>query len=245
MPINSKRILVKLSGESLKNRADSAPFCADNLARVASHLGQLKKLGYEIAVVLGGGNLWRGGAAACPLEDRVSADQIGMLATVMNGLSLMRFLEKEKVAARLFSGVPVPSVCESYRPASARQALAQGELAICVGGIGSPFFSTDTAAVVRAIELGCALLLKSTSVAGVYSADPKKDPTAVYLPRVTYEDYIQRDLKVMDLSSVVLARSHDLPLRVFSYLAPNSLLDALEGQATSSLICAQSYPVEE
>lgn len=231
------RLLVKLSGEALMGKGsygiDMA--VADRLAR---DVAEAVRAGAQISVVVGGGNIFRGLAGAAKGMDRATADYMGMLATVMNALALQNALEHAGAPSRVLSAIPMPTVCESFVRPKALHHLAKGRVVIFAAGTGNPFFTTDTAATLRAIEMGCDAVAKATQVDGVYSADPKKDPSATRYDRLSYGDVLARDLKVMDGAAIALARDNQLPVIVFSIEEPGNLLKVLRGEAHATIIQA-------
>ena len=230
-----KRLLLKLSGEALMGKL---PYGIDmNVAdRLAKDIADAVAAGAEIAVVVGGGNIFRGLSGAAKGMDRATADYMGMLATVMNALAFQNALEHRKVPSRVLSAIPMPTVCESYVRAKAMSYMAKGHVVIFAAGTGNPFFTTDTAATLRAIEMNCAAVAKATQVDGVYSADPKKDPSATRYDRLTYAEVLAKNLKVMDGAAIALARDNALPVIVFSIEEPGNLLKALRGDALQTVI---------
>lgn len=231
-----RRILVKLSGEGLA-AADGYWLDPGVLNTLAADLASASRAGFEVAVVVGGGNIIRGArVAAAGWIDRPTADAMGMLATVMNALALESAINAAGVPARTLSAVSMPSICEPYARQLALDHLAKSRVVLLAGGTGNPFFTTDTGAVLRAAELRCDAVLKATQVDGVYSADPKRDPHAVRYDRITHDEAIARDLKVMDTAAFALARESKLPIIVGSVHAPSSVTAILTGQAPSSLV---------
>jgi uridylate kinase len=234
-----KRLLLKLSGEALMGKGafgiDTA--VVDRLAREVS---EAALAGCEIALVIGGGNIFRGLQGAARGMDRGTADYMGMLATVMNALAFQSALEAVKAPARVLSAIPMPTVCEPYTRPKALYHLEKGRIVIFAAGTGNPFFTTDTAATLRAIEMNCDCVAKATQVDGVYSADPKKDASAVRYDRLTYADVLARDLKVMDGAAIALARDNRLPVIVFSIEEPGNLLKLLRGSARATVIEGQA-----
>ncbi len=228
-----KRAVVKLSGEALMG-GGAYGLDARTLVRIAKDLAAAAETGAEIAVVVGGGNFFRGIEGADKGIERARADSIGMLATVMNGLALEQAIEAEGRQARALSSVPMPSLCESYSRRAALHHLAKGRVVICAGGTGNPFFTTDTGAVLRAAELSADAVLKATQVDGVYSADPKRDPSAQRYELLTHDDAIAKNLAVMDTAAFALARENKIPIVVFSILEAGAITAALarEGRAT-------------
>lgn len=230
-----KRLLVKLSGEALMG---SGSYGLDTavVARLARDIADAARSGSQIAVVVGGGNIFRGLQGAASGMDRATADYMGMLATVMNALALQSALEAEKVSSRVLSAIPMPTVCEPYVRHRALTHLERGRIVIFAAGTGNPFFTTDTAGTLRAVEMGCDAVAKATQVDGVYSSDPKKDPTAQRYEQLTYAEVLSRDLKVMDGAAIALARDNRLPVIVFSIDEPGNLLKILQGTARCTTI---------
>jgi uridylate kinase len=229
------RFLIKLSGEALMG---AHPYGIDMEVanRLAADIAEATRAGARIAIVVGGGNIFRGLTGAAKGMDRATADYMGMLATVMNALAFQNALEQQGVPSRVLSAIPMPTVCESYVRPKAVSYLAKGDVVIFAAGTGNPFFTTDTAATLRAIEMGCDAVGKATQVDGVYSADPKKDPLATRYDRLSYADVLARDLKVMDGAAIALARDNGLPVIVFSIKEPGNLLKVLEGNARQTVI---------
>ena len=234
-PLKYKRLLLKLSGEALMGRQ---PYGIDMTVadRLAKDIAEALQAGAEIAVVVGGGNIFRGLTGAAKGMDRATADYMGMLATVMNALAFQNALEHQNVPARVLSAIPMQTVCESYVRPKALSYIAKGHVVIFAAGTGNPFFTTDTAATLRAIETNCDAVAKATQVDGVYSADPKKDATAKRYDRLTYAEVLAKDLKVMDGAAIALARDNALPVIVFSINEPGNLLKALKGEARQTVI---------
>jgi uridylate kinase len=232
-----KRLLIKLSGEALMGQGaygiDMA--VAD---RLAGDIVSASKAGAEIAVVIGGGNIFRGLQAAAKGMDRATGDYMGMLATVMNALAFQQALTARGADARVMSAISMPTVCESYVRPRALSHLSQGRIVVFAAGTGNPFFTTDTAATLRAIEMSCEAVVKATQVDGVYSADPKKDPAAVRYDTLTYAEVLGRDLKVMDGAAIALARDNRLPVIVCSIEEAGNLLKVLRGEARATVIHA-------
>jgi uridylate kinase len=210
-----KRILLKLSGEVLMG---TASFGIDPQAinRLADEVSQLNRLGVQIGIVIGGGNFFRGAGLAEAGMDRVTADHMGMLATVMNSLAMQDALERVGIYARVMSAIRINEVCEDYIRRRAIRHLEKGRVVIFAAGTGNPFFTTDSAASLRAIEINAEVMLKGTKVDGIYSADPAKVPTAQRYEQLTYDDALQRKLEVMDATAIVLCREHGIPLKVFN-----------------------------
>lgn len=230
-----KRVLLKLSGEALMGKG-SYGIDPDTVVAIASEIKTVAELGYEICLVVGGGNIFRGLSAAADGLDRASADYMGMLATVMNALGIQNALEQQQVETRVQSAIPMASVCEPYIRRRAMRHLAKGRTVIFAAGTGNPFFTTDTAAALRAAEMSCDVLLKGTQVDGVYSADPKKAPDAEFYKSLDYMDVLSRDLKVMDASAITLCRENKIPIVVFSIREKGAFLKALEGKGKHTII---------
>jgi uridylate kinase len=230
-----KRLLLKLSGEALMGK-EAYGFDMSVAMRLAADVAEANRAGCTISVVVGGGNIFRGLAGAAKGMDRATADYMGMLATVMNALAFQNALEQVGARAHVLSAIPMPTVCESYVRAKALHHLEQGRVVVFAAGTGNPFFTTDTTAALRAIEMGCDAVAKATQVDGIYSADPKKDPKAVRYDHLTYADVLARDLKVMDGAAIALARDNNLPVIVFSIEEPGNLLKVLRGQARATIV---------
>lgn len=229
------RILVKVSGEALMG---PEPFGLHppTVSGIARDLVEAKSLGLEVAVVVGGGNILRGAKVAGEDLNRATADQMGMLATVMNGLALEAAIEAAGASARTLSALQMPTVCEPYARQTATRHLRRGRIVVLTGGTGNPYFTTDTGAVLRAAELDCDAVLKATNVDGVYTADPKKDPSAKRYERLTHDEALARDLKVMDAAAFALAREAALPIIVFSIREPGAIAAAAKGEGRSTVV---------
>ena len=206
------------------------------VARIAADIMAAHKNGYEVCLVVGGGNIFRGLSAAAKGYDRASADYIGMLATVMNAIALQNALENGGVATRVLSAMPIAALCEPYIRRRALRHLEKKRVVIFAAGTGNPFFTTDTAAALRASEMGCDVILKGTQVDGVYSADPKTDPDAVRYDHLSFMEVLSRDLKVMDAAAIALARENNIPIMVFSLHTEGGLADVLSGKGRATLI---------
>jgi uridylate kinase len=230
-----KRILLKLSGEALLGGEDYGIDPAI-IHRIASEIAEVSRLGVEIAVVIGAGNIFRGAGLAQSGIDRVTADHMGMLATVMNCLALQDALESIGVDARVMSAISVHDVCEDYIRRRAVRHLEKGRVVICAGGTGNPFFTTDTAAALRAIEVGADIVLKATKVDGVYSADPVRDPSAERYERLDYDSVIASKLGIMDANAIVLCRDQQMPIRVFNVFGEGNLVRIVQGEAIGTLV---------
>ncbi|HKO07642.1 MAG TPA: UMP kinase [Alphaproteobacteria bacterium] len=230
-----RRILLKISGEALLGARDYG-LDWDTVRSIAEDIRSVHALGAEIALVIGGGNIFRGHEGSVHGMERASADQIGMLATVMNALALQNALEKLGVDTRVLSAIPMQAVCEPYIRRRALRHLEKGRVVIFAAGTGNPFFTTDTAAALRASEMGCDVLLKGTKVDGVYSADPHKVKDAKRYERLSYLEVLSRDLKVMDASAISLTRENRIPILVFSLHNPGAFADVVRGRGRFTLI---------
>ena len=239
-----KRILLKLSGEALMGQGQFG-IDPDETARIAGEVKRAVAAGYELCLVVGGGNIFRGLAAAAKGFDRTSADYMGMLATVMNALAVQNALEQAGVETRVQSAIPMPSVCEPYIRRRAERHMEKGRVVIFAAGTGNPFFTTDTAAALRAAEMQCDALFKGTSVDGVYDADPKRVPTATRYETLSYTKVLADDLKVMDASAVALCRDNAIPIVVFNIRESGTLAAVLAGDGTSTIVTTDSAMAAE
>jgi uridylate kinase len=230
-----KRLLLKLSGEALMGKG-AYGLDMTVVDRLARDVSDAVAAGAEVAVVVGGGNIFRGLQGAAKGMDRATADYMGMLATVMNALAFQNALERLKTSARVLSAIPMPTVCESYVRPKALHHLRKGRVVIFAAGTGNPFFTTDTAATLRAVEMQCDAVAKATQVDGVYSADPKKDSNATRYERLTHSEVLSKNLQVMDGAAIALARDNRLPVIVFSIEEPGNLLRVLNGEARATVI---------
>lgn len=230
-----RRVLLKLSGEALMGSEDYG-IDPKVITRLASEVIEAQAAGAEIALVVGGGNIFRGAGLAAGGMDRVTGDHMGMLATVINALAMQDALEKLGGKARVMSAIKINDVCEDYIRRRAIRHLEKGRLVIFAAGTGNPFFTTDSGAALRAIEIGADLLLKATKVDGVYDKDPNKHPDAVRFDRLGYDEVIARNLQVMDTAAFALARDSDLPLRIFDMSQPGELLRILRGEDIGTLV---------
>ncbi len=230
-----KRILLKLSGEALMG---DAAFGIDpaTVERVSNEIKAARDEGAEVCVVCGGGNIFRGMKGAAQGMDRSTADYMGMLATVMNALALQNGLESAGVDTRVLSAIPMASISEPYIRRRAIRHLEKGRVVIFAAGTGNPFFTTDTAAALRAAEMNCDALLKGTQVDGVYTADPKTDPNATRYDHLGFMDVLKQDLKVMDASAISLSRENSIPIVVFSIHNQNALVDVLHGRGICTVV---------
>ena len=234
MPV-FKRILLKLSGEALMGGGEYG-IDTDVIARIAGEVRELRQLGVEVGMVIGGGNLFRGAGLAKAGMDRVTADHMGMLATVMNSLAMQDTLERLNVFTRVMSAVRINQVCEDYIRRRAIRHLEKGRVVIFAAGTGNPFFTTDSAASLRAIEINADVMLKATKVDGIYSADPFKDPEAVRYDRLTYDEALARKLQIMDATAIVMCREHDMPLMVFNINRHDDLVRLVCGEKVGTTV---------
>lgn len=230
-----QRILLKLSGELLAGEGGQGIDEAI-LAGLADEVRDVHALGVQIGIVLGGGNIFRGVAGSARGMDRVSADHMGMLATVINALSLQDALEKRGLFTRVLSAIRMDQVAEPWIRRRAVRHLEKGRIVVMAAGTGNPYFTTDTAAVLRAVEIGADVVLKGTKVDGVYSGDPKKDPSATFFPRIGYMDILNKDLKVMDATAISLCRDNQLPLIVFNVGVRGNLVRIVNGEAVGTTV---------
>lgn len=230
-----RRVLIKISGEALMGEA---PFgiSFDTVDRIARDLKEACESGIEVAAVIGGGNIFRGLSAAAEGMERATADYVGMLATVMNALTLQNALERLGINTRVVSAIPMTTVCEPYIRRRAMRHLEKKRVVLFAAGTGNPFFTTDTAAALRAAEMGCDALLKGTQVDGVYAADPKRVKDAERFDHLSYLDVLAKDLKVMDAAAVTLARENGIPIIVFSIHEPGAIARVLRGEAPCTII---------
>ncbi len=230
-----KRVLLKISGEALMGSREFG-LDPDIVIRIAGEVKAAVGLGAELCLVIGGGNIFRGVAGAAQGMQRASADYMGMLATVINALAMQNALEHVGVQTRVQSAIPMSTVCEPYIRRRAQRHLEKGRVVIFAAGTGNPFFTTDTAAALRASEMGCQVLMKGTKVDGVYSADPMKDPKADRFDKLTHHEVLSRDLKVMDAAAISLARENRIPILVFSIHKPGSFAEVLTGKGKFTII---------
>jgi uridylate kinase len=229
------RVLLKLSGEALMGPGQFG-IDPDTVANMASEVKAAKEQGFEICLVIGGGNIFRGMAGAAKGMDRAQADYMGMLATVMNALAMQNALEQMGVETRVQSAIKMDQVCEPVIRRRAERHLAKGRVVIFAAGVGSPYFTTDTGAALRAAEMKCDALFKGTSVDGVYDSDPKKNPDATRFDRVGFTDVLAKDLKVMDASAVALCRDSNIPIVVFNIREAGNLAKVLAGSGTATIV---------
>lgn len=230
-----KRVLLKVSGEALMG-SRSYGHDLSTLEGIAEDIKEVFELGVQVCVVVGGGNIYRGADASTLGMERANADYMGMLATVINALALQNTLEKKNISTRIQSAIPMQNICEPFVRRRALRHLEKGRVVIFAAGIGNPFFTTDSAAVLRAIEMKCDLLFKGTNVDGVYSSDPRKDPNAVKFDEVSYTDVLRDHLNVMDMAAIAVARENKLPIKVFSIKTPGNFAKILKDQGSFTLI---------
>lgn len=230
-----KRILFKVSGEAMMGTKEFG-HDLEAIRKICDQIIAAHELGCEIALVVGGGNIFRGISVAATGMERASADYMGMLATCINGLALQNALEKRGIETRMQSAIQMDSICEPYVKRKAARHLEKNRIVIFAAGTGNPFFTTDTAAVLRAIEVKCDVVLKGTQVDGVYSADPKLDKNAVRYEKMKYIDVLKQDLKVMDQTAITLAKDNKLPIIVFSIKGDNALCDVVQGKGKFTII---------
>ena len=229
------RVLLKLSGEALGG-AKGSGFDYGVFGKLSLEISKVLEAGHVVALVLGGGNLFRGEDAAEWGSERVLGDQMGMLATIMNALAFSAFLGRNEIDNELFCSVDIPGIAKGYRNTDARDSLRNGNVAIFSGGIGNPFFTTDTTACLRAIELGFDLVVKATNVDGVYSADPRIDPSAKKYDKISFKEVVEKNLAVMDQTAILLCRDHKMPIVVCSIEEEENLLKAANGEPIGSLV---------
>jgi uridylate kinase len=230
-----KRILLKLSGEALmgEQKGGIDPLI---VTMVANQIKAIRELDVEVGLVIGGGNIFRGVAGATKGMDRVTGDHMGMLATMINALALQDALEQKGIQTRVMSGIEMPKIAESYIRRRAVRHLEKGRVVIFGAGTGNPYFSTDTAAALRANEIAAQVVMKATNVDGVYTADPRKDPTATKYDRVGYQEVLERGLKVMDAAAIALCMENKLPILIFDMNKPGNLLAAVNGEVIGTLV---------
>jgi uridylate kinase len=236
-PVQYRRVLLKLSGEALMGELDYG-IEPTVIQRLAAEIATVREKGVEIAIVIGGGNIFRGAGLARAGMDRVTGDYMGMLATVMNALAIQDALESHGVFARVMSALQIHEVCEDYIRRRAVRHLEKGRVVILAAGTGNPFFTTDTAASLRAIEIGADVLLKATKVDGVYDADPVGNPDATRYDTVSFDTVLTDKLMVMDATAIVMCRDNELPLRVFDLTRENALVRAMSGEDIGTLVTA-------
>jgi uridylate kinase len=235
MATKYKRALLKLSGEALMGDTDFG-ISTDVLNYVAGEVKQVVELGMEVALVIGAGNIFRGVAGASKGMDRSTADYMGMLATVINSLAMQDAMERNGIVSRVMSAFPMPSVCEPYIRRRAMRHLEKGRVVVCAAGIGTPYFTTDTAAVIRALEIEADVVCKATRVDGVYDMDPLTNHDAVKFDSLTYNDVLQKGLRVMDAAAISLARDNNKPLIVLNMNIPSNIKKAMCGEHVGTIV---------
>lgn len=230
-----KRIMLKVSGEALMGQQNFG-IDVSVVDRIAMDIAKARKMDVEIGVVIGGGNIFRGVAVASRGGDRVTGDHMGMLATAINSLALRTSLSKLNIDSVVLSAIAMPQICESFSQRKAVNYIGHGKVVLFAGGTGNPFFTTDSAAALRAAEIGADVLIKGTQVDGIYSADPKLDPAATRFERLTHDEVIERGLSVMDITAVTLAQENNIPIIVYSIHEPDGLLKVLTGLGACTLV---------
>jgi len=230
-----RRVLIKLSGEGLMGSREYG-LDGTTVARIADEIRSVVEMGIEVCLVIGGGNIFRGLSGAAAGMERTSADYMGMLATVINSLAMQNALERIGLQTRVQSAIPMAMVCEPYIRRRANRHMEKGRIVIFAAGTGNPFFTTDTAAALRAVEMKCDVLVKATQVDGVYSADPRKDANALRYDTLTFMDVLANELEVMDATAIALCRENDLPILVFNLHEPGAFAKVLAGQGRYTLI---------
>jgi uridylate kinase len=224
-----RRVLLKVSGEVLMG-PQAFGIDLDTVGRLADEIAASHKAGTQVALVIGGGNIFRGLAGAAKGMDRVSADHMGIMATIMNALAMQGVLSSKGMDARVLSAIAMPTVCETYSRAKGIHHMEQGRIVICAAGTGLPFFTTDTGAALRAAELKCDVLMKGTSVDGIYDSDPKSNPAAKRFDKITFDEILAKNLRIMDPAAIALARDNNIPVVVFSIRETENILRALRGE---------------
>jgi uridylate kinase len=230
-----RRVLLKISGEALMGRGEYG-LESETVARIAAEVRTVRDMGVEVCLVIGGGNIFRGVSGAASGMERASADYMGMLATVINALAMQNALEREGIQTRVQSAIPMATVCEPYVRRRAVRHMEKGRVVIFAAGTGNPYFTTDTAAALRASEMGCEALLKGTHVDGVYTADPKRVPTAERYEQLSFQEVLSQDLRVMDASAISLARDNRIPILVFSIVTAGAFAEVMAGQGRFTII---------
>ncbi|UCG40118.1 MAG: UMP kinase [Acidimicrobiia bacterium] len=235
-PDTPRRVLLKLSGEAFADATTKYGISPDVVASVAEQISAAHSAGVQIAIVVGGGNIFRGVSQAARGMDQAAADYMGMLATMINALALRDLLERHGVPTRVQSAIEMRQLAEPYIRLRAIRHLEKGRVVVFGAGTGNPFFTTDTAAALRAVEIGAEVLLKATMVDGVYDRDPLKDPEAVRFDELTFMDVVSRELQVMDLTAITMCKDNDLPIRVFDIGVPGNITKAVTGEAVGTLV---------
>jgi len=231
-----KRILLKISGEALQNREKGLNHDPDLLGKVATEFKQMLEMGAEIAVVVGGGNIFRGLAGADKGTDRTTGDYMGMLATVINSLAIQNALEGAGIQTRVMTAIAMPAIAEPFIRRKAIRHLEKGRVVIFGAGTGNPYFTTDSAAALRASEIQADVLMKATKVDGIYTADPVKDPSATRFDRISYQDALSKQLKIMDAAAFSLCMENDIPIVVFDFFKKNGMVEVFTGNDTGTLV---------
>jgi len=231
-----KRILLKISGEALQNKEKALNHDPDILSMVAAQFKQMLDMGAEIAVVVGGGNIFRGLAGANKGTDRTTGDYMGMLATVINSMAIQNALENEGIQTRVMTAITMPAIAEPFIRRKAVRHLEKGRVVIFGAGTGNPYFTTDSAAALRASEIEADVLMKATKVDGIYTADPVTDPAATKFDTITYQDALNRQLKVMDAAAFSLCMENDIPIVVFDFFKENGMVEVLTGKESGTLV---------
>ena len=231
-----KRLLIKISGEALQNKAKGLNHDPDILDEVAGQFQHMLSLGAEVAVVVGGGNIFRGLAGAGEGTDRTTGDYMGMLATVINSLAIQSALENAGIQTRVMTAISMPAIAEPFIRRKAIRHLEKGRVVIFGAGTGNPYFTTDSAAALRASEIDADVLMKATKVDGIYTADPMKDPTATRFDRITYQDALSKQLKIMDAAAFSLCMENNIPIVVFDFFKKNGMIEVVEGKDSGTLV---------
>ena len=230
-----RRVLLKISGEALMGQGEYG-LESETVARIATEVRTVRDMGVEVCLVIGGGNIFRGVSGAASGMERASADYMGMLATVINALAMQNALEREGIQTRVQSAIPMATVCEPYVRRRAVRHMEKGRVVIFAAGTGNPYFTTDTAAALRASEMGCEALLKGTHVDGVYTADPKHVPSAERYEQLSFQEVLSQDLRVMDASAISLARDNRIPILVFSIVTAGAFAEVMAGRGRFTII---------
>jgi len=231
-----KRLLIKISGEALQNKAKGLNHDPDILAGVAGQFKQMLGMGAEVAVVVGGGNIFRGLAGAGEGTDRTTGDYMGMLATVINSLAIQSALENAGIQTRVMTAISMPAIAEPFIRRKAIRHLEKGRVVIYGDGTGNPYFTTDSAAALRASEIDADVLMKATKVDGIYTADPMENPDAVRFDKITYQDALSKQLKIMDAAAFSLCMENNIPIVVFDFFKENGMVEVLEGKDSGTLV---------
>ena len=231
-----KRILIKISGEALQNKEKGLNHDPEILATVAAQFKQLLSMGAEIAVVVGGGNIFRGLAGSSTGTDRTTGDYMGMLATVINSMAIQNALESAGIQTRVMTAISMPAIAEPFIRRKAVRHLEKGRVVIFGAGTGNPYFTTDSAAALRASEINADVLMKATKVDGIYTADPMKDPTATRFDKITYQEALTKQLKIMDAAAFSLCMENDIPIVVFDFFKENGMVEVFSGKDSGTLV---------